>query len=85
MQFPPHEPPPNHWEDYVKRIYIAGTKRIDKSREQLDPETGAIPIPFICYGCELEKIKIALINGDGLPMCTDCINSICDNIETVVI
>ncbi len=68
----PHPPPNPEWPDNVKRIYATGCVRIDKLRRQIG-EDGIIPLPFRCYGCDKMSMMFSMLTGDGLPMCTSCV------------
>lgn len=72
MYYKPHPPAKDDWPDYVKRIYEQGCKRIDKLREQIG-EDGEVPIPFQCYVCDKMKYDYCKNNGDGCPMCIECL------------
>lgn len=46
--------------------------RIEQMRAEL-PEKGMIPLPFRCWGCDRQRFDLALVTGDGLPMCVECL------------
>lgn len=60
----------------VQRIYEADARRIAEMKAEIVAETGdlsIIPMPFRCYGCDRRKFDLAMIIGDGLPMCVECL------------
>ena len=68
----PHPPASAEWPDYVVKMYHAGCEKIDRLRKQFD-EDGILPMPFTCYGCEEPRTDLAMMTGDGLPMCVKCL------------
>lgn len=68
---PPHLM--KHYEEVVK-------PRIDRLKTQVDA-TGIVSIPFVCYGCDKTKSDFALVNGDGCPMCEECVGRCVDALE----
>ena len=72
------EIPKSLMEDYENRI----KPRIERLKQQVD-ESGIVTIPFTCYGCDLLKTDFVMVNGDGCPMCAQCINRMIDAIEGV--
>lgn len=77
ITFKPHPPPLEDWPEHVKRIYLEGCKRIDRCREQLQPD-GIVPIPFRCVSCEEQRDDLAMMTGDGLPLCVKCLGFVPD-------
>lgn len=60
----------------IQAIYEAGMRRIEELRRELRfDEAGILQLPFRCYGCDQVKANFSMMTGDGLPMCTDCIDS----------
>ena len=71
--YPPQRPPNPEWPDYVKAIYLAGCERIDELRKQV-ADDGAVPLPFRCYGCDRMRCDFAMMTGDHVPLCAECLN-----------
>lgn len=65
--------------EYEERI----KPRIDRLKLQVD-SNGICAIPFVCYNCDKSKSDFALINGDGCPMCEECVGRCVDALENKV-
>ena len=68
----PYPPPLDHWPEHVKRIYLAGSERINLLRVQMGPDR-ICPIPFRCWLCDEMRSDFAMLNGDGVPLCIKCL------------
>lgn len=65
----------------VEAIYVAGQKYIDELKAQCRyDEDGILILPAPCYGCTKPVTDIAMITGDGLPLCNECFNGLCRSV-----
>lgn len=59
----------------IQALYEAGQALIDRMRAELvRDEHGCIALPFRCYGCDQSRFDLAMMTGDGLPLCCGCFN-----------
>lgn len=63
----------------IQALYEAGQARIDRMRAELVRDIyGCIALPFRCYGCDQLRFELAMMTGDGLPLCCICFGA-CEN------
>lgn len=54
-------------------ILESGLRHVAKIRAANVWEDGVLVVPFVCYGCEESRDDLALMTGDGLPLCIRCL------------
>lgn len=63
----------------VEAIYVSGQEYINGLKAQCKyDEDGVLILPAPCYGCAKLVTDIAMITGDGLPLCTECFGGTCE-------
>lgn len=66
----------------IQAIYEAGCAHIEKIRSSNRWEDGALQLPFRCYGGHEDlRYDLAMMTGDGLPMCQGCFGGIVESLD----
>lgn len=63
-------------QEAIDRIFAVTKERVERMQAEFAARCpdGIVVLPFQCYSCDQWKENFALMTGDGLPMCTDCIS-----------
>ncbi len=57
----------------VERIYQAGLVQIAETKALNRWEDGVLVMPFVCHWCRCRRTTFALMLGDGVPICGECL------------
>lgn len=56
----------------LARILEATAAKVERVRNANTWHGVILVMPFVCYSCEEDRTQLALMTGDGLPLCCQC-------------